>query len=51
MTAIPAEKLDKLVQRWTAIQSELNQGVDQVGWRWHRWHRWHYRHHYRRWWW
>jgi peptide chain release factor 1 len=30
MTAIPAEKLDKLVQRWTAIQSELNQGVDQA---------------------
>jgi len=28
--------------------AHLNQGVDQVGWRWHRWH---YRHHYRRWWW
>ena len=30
MTAIPAEKLDKLVQRWTNIQSELNQGVNQA---------------------
>jgi peptide chain release factor 1 len=30
MTAIPAEKLDKLVQRWTNIQSELNQGVNQT---------------------
>ena len=30
MTAIPAEKLDKLVQRWSNIQSELNQGVDQA---------------------
>jgi peptide chain release factor 1 len=30
MTAIPAEKLDKLVQRWTNIQSDLNQGVDQA---------------------
>jgi peptide chain release factor 1 len=30
MTAIPAEKLDKLVQRWTSIQSELNKGVNQV---------------------
>src|SRR6476646_9853218 len=30
MTAIPAEKLDKLVQRWTNIQSELNHGVDQA---------------------
>ncbi len=30
MTAIPAEKLDKLVQRWEAIQSELNRGVGQA---------------------
>ncbi len=30
MTAIPAEKLDKLVQRWTTIQSELNKGVGQA---------------------
>ena len=30
MTSIPAEKLDKLVQRWTNVQSELNQGVDQA---------------------
>jgi len=30
MTAIPAEKLDKLVQRWTNIQSELNKGVNQA---------------------
>jgi len=29
MTAIPAEKLDKLVQRWSTIQSELNKGVNQ----------------------
>jgi peptide chain release factor 1 len=29
MTAIPIEKLDKLVQRWEAIQDELNQGVNQ----------------------
>ena len=30
MTAIPAEKLDKLVERWTTIQSELNKGVSQA---------------------
>ena len=30
MTAIPAEKLDKLLQRWEAIQSELNRGVGQA---------------------
>jgi peptide chain release factor 1 len=30
MTAIPAEKLDKLIQRWEAIQSELNRGVGQA---------------------
>jgi peptide chain release factor 1 len=30
MTAIPAEKLDKLVQRWEAIQAELNRGANQA---------------------
>jgi peptide chain release factor 1 len=30
MAAIPAEKLDKLVNRWSAIQSELNKGVNQA---------------------
>jgi peptide chain release factor 1 len=30
MTAIPAEKLEKLVQRWAAIQSELSRGLDQA---------------------
>jgi peptide chain release factor 1 len=30
MTAIPAEKLDKLVQRWSTIQSDLNKGVNQA---------------------
>jgi peptide chain release factor 1 len=30
MTAIPAEKLDKLVQRWRAIQSELSRGLNQA---------------------
>jgi peptide chain release factor 1 len=30
MTAIPAEKLDKLVQRWTSLQSELSQSVNQA---------------------
>jgi peptide chain release factor 1 len=30
MTAIPAEKLDKLVLRWSIIQSELNKGVNQA---------------------
>ncbi len=29
MSTIPKEKLDKLVGRWTAIQSELNEGVNQ----------------------
>jgi peptide chain release factor 1 len=31
MTAIPAEKLDKLVQRWEAIQAELSRGANQTG--------------------
>jgi peptide chain release factor 1 len=30
MSAIPAEKLDKLIQRWNSLQSELNQSVNQV---------------------
>ena len=30
MTAIPAEKLDKLIRRWETIQSELNRGVNQA---------------------
>jgi peptide chain release factor 1 len=30
MTAIPAEKLDKLIQRWETIQAELSQGVNQA---------------------
>jgi peptide chain release factor 1 len=30
MTAVPAEKLDKLIQRWETIQAELNQGVNQA---------------------
>jgi peptide chain release factor 1 len=30
MTTIPAEKLDKLIQRWETIQSELSQGVNQA---------------------
>lgn len=30
MSAIPKEKLDKLVGRWETIQTELNSGVDQV---------------------
>jgi peptide chain release factor 1 len=30
MTAIPAEKLDKLIQRWTSLQSELSQNVNQA---------------------
>jgi peptide chain release factor 1 len=30
MTAIPAEKLDKLIQRWTSLQSELSQSVNQA---------------------
>ena len=28
MSAIPREKLDRLVGRWTAIQAELNDGPD-----------------------
>ncbi len=30
MSAIPKEKLDKLVERWTTIQEELNSGLDQA---------------------
>ena len=30
MTAVPAEKLDKLIQRWETIQAELSQGVSQA---------------------
>ena len=30
MTAIPAEKLDQLVQRWEAIQAELSRSVSQA---------------------
>jgi len=30
MTAIPAEKLEKLVERWCTIQSELSRGLDQA---------------------
>ncbi len=30
MTVIPKEKLDRLVERWKAIQSELNQGPAQA---------------------
>jgi peptide chain release factor 1 len=30
MHAIPKEKLDRLVQRWEAIQSELSQGINQA---------------------
>ncbi len=30
MSSIPQEKLDRLVERWTAIQSELNQGPGQA---------------------
>jgi len=30
MSAIPAEKLEKLVQRWSTIQSELSRGLDQA---------------------
>ena len=29
MSTVPKEKLDKLIERWTAIQSELNEGVNQ----------------------
>ena len=30
MSAIPAEKLEKLVQRWSTIQSELSRSLDQA---------------------
>src|SRR5262249_29718547 len=30
MTAIPAEKLNKLVERWEAIQGELSRGANQA---------------------
>jgi peptide chain release factor 1 len=30
MTAVPAETLDKLIQRWETIQAELSQGVNQA---------------------
>ncbi|HET6928026.1 MAG TPA: peptide chain release factor 1 [Hyphomicrobiaceae bacterium] len=30
MSAIPAEKLEKLVQRWSTLQSELSRGLDQA---------------------
>ena len=30
MSAVPAEKLDRLIERWNTIQDELNQGVAQV---------------------
>jgi peptide chain release factor 1 len=30
MSAIPDEKLDKLIARWEAIQAELNKGVNQA---------------------
>ena len=30
MSTIPKEKLDKLVGRWSAIQAELNAGVNQA---------------------
>ena len=30
MTSIPEQKLDRLVERWTQIQSELNGGVSQA---------------------
>ena len=30
MSAIPQEKIDRLVERWEAIQGELNQGVGQA---------------------
>jgi peptide chain release factor 1 len=30
MTAIPADKLDKLIQRWESIQKELSQGGNQA---------------------
>jgi peptide chain release factor 1 len=30
MSAIPAEKLDKVIERWKTIQSELSRGVNQA---------------------
>ena len=30
MTAIPRDKLDRLIDRWETIQAELNQGVNQA---------------------
>ena len=30
MSAIPAEKLDKVIERWQTIQSELSRGVNQA---------------------
>lgn len=30
MSSVPKEKLDRLVERWEAIQTELNQGVGQA---------------------
>ncbi len=30
MTSVPKEKLDRVVERWTAIQDELNHGVSQA---------------------
>jgi peptide chain release factor 1 len=30
MTAIPVEKLDKLLQRWEYIQSELSRSTSQA---------------------
>jgi peptide chain release factor 1 len=33
MTSIPKQKLEKLVERWSTIQHELNAGVDQAKYR------------------
>src|SRR5215510_7058314 len=30
MTSVPAEKLDKLIQRWETIQADLSRGVNQA---------------------
>ncbi len=30
MTSLPTEKLERLMERWRAIQDELNQGVNQA---------------------
>ena len=30
MSAVPAEKLDRLIERWNTIQDELNSGVAQA---------------------